>query len=329
MPTSDGETIILPAPSPTQTYVTVSALDAGHITLPERLFITDADPQKKRTVPSMAFLIQHPLPEPTNIIFDLGVKRDIESYTPAQHAHILQRQPVTVHPDVTDSLQKGGLHPSDIHKVILSHVHWDHIGTPSDFPNSEFFVGSGTQHILAHGDGPYYPAELFHADELPANRTFEFPPTANSEPGKASEQQIPHTWYPLAGFPAVIDFFNDGSIYIVDARGHMSAHLNLLLRVGPKKWVYLGGDCCHDPRILTGEKGIAMYDDGRGGVRSVHVDLDSAAEMVKRVRLLMGEGRVVQQEKNGDRKEVVVEVVVAHDEVWRKGNAGRFWPGRL
>ena len=129
----------------------------------------------------------------------------------------------------------------------------------------------------------------------------------------------------MAGFPAVIDFFGDGSVYIVDAPGHLFGHVNLLARVADKRWVYLGGDCCHDPRILRGEKGIALYDDGKGGLRSVHADTHAAEGTVKRIAGLLREGKV---KEDGDGV-VSVEVVVAHDGEWRERNQGRFWPGKL
>jgi glyoxylase-like metal-dependent hydrolase (beta-lactamase superfamily II) len=215
--------------------------------------------------------------------------------------------------------------PEDIDVVILSHVHWDHVGTSSDFTKAKFVVGSGTLHLLANGGGPLYPAELFNADELPWDRTIELPPIRQSDAPKAAANQTTHSWSPLAGFPAVVDFFGDGSIYIVDAPGHLTGHVNLLLRTGPGKWVYLGGDCCHDPRILSGEKGIAMYDDGRGGQRSVHADTEEAAGTVQRIARLLGKGKV--REEGG--ADVEVEVVVAHDAAWRERNRGRFWPGVL
>lgn len=129
----------------------------------------------------------------------------------------------------------------------------------------------------------------------------------------------------MAGFPAVIDFYGDGSLYVVDAPGHLTGHVNLLARVGERRWVYLGGDCCHDKRILSGEKGIAMYDDGCGGQRSVHKDTEEAARTIERIGALLKEGNVV--EEGG--AEVEVEVVVAHDGVWRERNRDRFWPGTL
>ena len=105
-------------------YVTVSALEAGQLTLPESLFVTDADLEKRATVPSLSFLISHPAADgkTTKIVFDLGLKRDLSKYPPAQQAHIANRQPVILHPDCADSLRAGGLDPAkDIDIVILSH----------------------------------------------------------------------------------------------------------------------------------------------------------------------------------------------------------------
>jgi glyoxylase-like metal-dependent hydrolase (beta-lactamase superfamily II) len=335
MSPSDPSIVHLPAPRQNQNYVTISALDGGYLTLPEKLFVSDADPDKRTTVPSLSFLIQHPyfshnsnpqLSERTTLLFDLGLKRDFTGYRDAQLEHIAERLPTTGFPDVAESLIDGRLFPSAIGGVILSHVHWDHVGTPSDFTNARFMVGSGTLHLLAHGDGSLYPSSLFNADELPEDRTQEFPPVRPEDHSNASPRQASYTWHPLACFPNTIDFFRDGSVYVVDAPGHLTGHVNLLARVGPKKWVYLGGDCCHDPRILTGEKEIAEYGDGLGGVRSAHANTEMAENTVKDIAKLMMEGRVREE---GTEDEVEVEVVVAHDKEWRERNSERFWPGCL
>jgi glyoxylase-like metal-dependent hydrolase (beta-lactamase superfamily II) len=326
---SSHDTVVLPAAAQDQTYVTISALEAGQLTLPEKLFVTDADPERRATVPSLAFLIQHPSHTDSskieNIVFDLGLKRDFAGYREAQQHHIAQRQPTTVSPDAADSLRKGGLDPKDVDTVILSHVHWDHVGTPGDFSNADFVVGSGTIHLLANGGGPHYPASIFNPDELPAERTRELPPVRQEDIENTYARQSTHVWFPLAGFPAAVDFYNDGSVYIIDAPGHLIGHVNLLARIGPKKWVYLGGDCCHDPRILNGEKRIALYDDGKGGLRSVHADTDQAEQTVKSIARFLKEGNV-RMEGDG---EVQVEVVVAHDGGWAARNGERFWPGYL
>lgn len=348
-------------------YVTVSALDAGHLTLPESLFVTDAEPGKRATVPSLAFLIQHPSSPPgrahssvTNMVFDLGIKRDLSGYAPAQEAHMADRRPIITDPDCAASLRRGGgsdgngnggLDPAaDVDVVVLSHVHWDHVGTPSDFAAAAFVVGSGTLDLLRNGAGALYPADIFNDDELPAARTAELPPVdaagaAGAGGGSGEYVEPRHTpaaptatsllpaaaktwaWRPLAAFPAALDFFGDGSLWVVDAPGHLYGHINALARVGPRRYVYLGGDCCHDPRILRGEKGFATYDDGRGGTRSVHVHTSVARRTLDRIAEFVRES-ALEVEAEGEGK-VEVEVVLAHDAKWREANRGRFWPGHL
>ncbi|CAN9265770.1 unnamed protein product [Alternaria alternata] len=262
--------------------------------------------ERRATVPSLSFLIRH---GSSNLVFDLGLKRDFAGYREAQQHHIAQRQPTSVSPDVAESLRRGGVDPREVDTVMLSHVHWDHVGTPSDFTKAQFVVGSGTMYLLANGGGPLYPAEIFNPDELPDDRTSELPPVLET----------------LARLPATIDFYGDGSLYIIDAPGHLFGHINVLARIGPKEWVYLGGDCCHDPRILSGEKGIALYDDGKGGLRSVHADTDAAAATVKKIARFLKQGNV-KEEGDG---QVQVEVVVAHDKGWAEANKRRFLPGHL
>ena len=324
--------LTLPAAHPDQNYVTISALDSGQLTLPEKLFVTDADPDKRATVPSLSFLIRHPSRSPsgrdtTTIVFDLGVARDVKSYPPAMQTHIANRQPTIHHPDTADSLRLGSLDPaSDIDYVMLSHVHWDHVGTPSDFPKSQFIVGSGTLHLLENGAPPHYPKEIFDPQLLPRDRTKELPPTNPSSTTACSPSaQTSHKWSPLFSFPAATDFFGDGSLYIIDAPGHLFGHINILARTGSSRWVYLGGDCCHDVRILTGERDVALYDDGHGQLRSVHVDTDTAKDTLTKIRPLLNRGEV---EGEGGTK-VEVEVIVAHDGGWRARNPERFLPGTL
>lgn len=101
------------------------ALSAGHLTLPEKFFVHPASENTRRTVPSLAFLIQHHHPvtgKITRILFDLGLRRDVRRYSEAIQHHISTRQPLTTDPDVVKSLAKGGLSPDDIDYIIYSHV---------------------------------------------------------------------------------------------------------------------------------------------------------------------------------------------------------------
>lgn len=105
--------------------VQVHALSAGHLTLPEGHFVHPAAETARNTVPSLAFLIQHNVVESgraTNIVFDLGLRRDLKRYSEPIQRHAQTREPITTDPDVVKSLAAGGLTPDDIDYVVYSHV---------------------------------------------------------------------------------------------------------------------------------------------------------------------------------------------------------------
>lgn len=169
---------------------------------------------------------------------------------------------------------------------------------------------------------PESPSEIFVHDILPPEKTFEFPPVAIDDP-TAAPKQTDHDWRSLASFPAVIDFFGDGSLYVVDSPGHFPGHIALLARVAKNRWVLMGGDCCHDLRILTGEKGIAEFNQEGFGPRTMHVDTDAAKRTLGRINDVLE--RIELSRNNNEQ----VEVIVAHDAGWKERNPHRFFPNTL
>jgi glyoxylase-like metal-dependent hydrolase (beta-lactamase superfamily II) len=101
--------------------VSVHALSCGHFTLPEHQFVKPSDLEARRTVPSLAFLIQHKnqTGRVTRILFDLGLRRDLK--------HTENRRPIETNPDVVQNLARGGLRPDDIDYIIYSHVCSTHL----------------------------------------------------------------------------------------------------------------------------------------------------------------------------------------------------------
>lgn len=114
-----------PSPPLETATVQVHALSAGHFSLPEYQFVHPASQTARNTVPSLAFLIQHQdvsTGKKTRIVFDLGLRRDINRYSEPIRKHTESRQPMSTDPDVVKSLAAGNLTPDDIDYVILSHV---------------------------------------------------------------------------------------------------------------------------------------------------------------------------------------------------------------
>lgn len=319
----------LPSPASNQAYISLSALTGGFITLPERFFVSPSDPDAKRTVPSLVFLITHPgIPslqseeiKPIRLLFDLGLRSKSENYTPQQQSHLKGRQPVILEARIAEKLLNGGISAADIDYVLLSHVHYDHHGDPEDFTESHFLVGNGSLNILQSGLPGAGSHQHFQAGILPDDRSIELPAASNSFSSVniplRNGESISSKWEPVGPFPFALDLFGDGSIYVVDSPGHLPGHLNLLCRTGPQNWIYLGGDACHDPRLLTGEKAVGTWNDAEGHTLCIHLDKEVAEETIMRI----GNLKDIRSEN--------VEIVMAHDASWLEHHSHELFPANL
>jgi glyoxylase-like metal-dependent hydrolase (beta-lactamase superfamily II) len=329
-PTQD---MLLPPPRRDQTVVTVSAIEGGFITLPDACFVTPSNPEDRRTVPSLAFLLEHTRPspfrhdasseKPLRLMFDLGLRSELRRYIPAQQAHLQHREPYSLGPGAAKALQDGGLTPADIDVVVLSHVHYDHHGDPEDFQRSTFIVGPGSLDILQGGlPGSTATHQAFDPDLLPKNRTVEFPPVTHS----GTEIKLPDgtsvewRWAPVGPFPAGLDIFGDGSVYVIDSPGHLPGHIMLLCQTGLGQWRLLGGDAYHDPRLLTGERDIGTWVNDHGETVCIHLNREGAEESIRRVRQLITSTAQSTQE---------VDIIMAHDTEWYRKNRHRMFPNSL
>lgn len=323
-------TTLPPPTGPSQAYWDISILDTGHLTLPLRILIdplpaptpSNPNPNHYPLTPSLAFFLRHShSPTGTPTLFDLSISPSAASPTAndgplsplALEGIKALFSPLHIPLTVPDALTKGGVHTDDIEHVFLSHLHWDHIGDPRWFKRADFIVGEGARSLLDTGY-PHDPNSEFKADLLPRDRTTFL----------SSEK-----WEPLGPFPNAHDFFGDGSLYVIDAAGHLPGHINVLARIAPtpespNNWVYLAGDSAHHCHLLTGQAKIAMTRDPSTGdvIDCWHADPKNAEEQIERMKQLA---------KMDGVDGVGVKVMLAHDGEWYEKNKGgpMFWPGKL
>ncbi|KAJ6475772.1 beta-lactamase-like protein [Mycena vitilis] len=275
----------------------VSALEAGLITLPMALYVKGAPPTEVVVCPSIAFVLRHSS-SGAQLVFDLGIPRNTEPLPPAVKAVIAKYVPV-------QSLQKGGLAPAEVETVMLSHLHFDHIGDHSPFTRATFVIGGDIQDELRTGY-PHTPSSDVFASSVPLDRTRFLAPSEFTSS--------------IGPFPRALDYFGDGNLYLVDAAGHMAGHINVLARTSAGgSWIYLGSDTAHDVRLLTGEKEVGEVPDPRtpGAMICAHVDKEVAIKHIERVGALM--------------KVPGVHVLMAHDWKWYEENKGgeAYFPGKI
>jgi glyoxylase-like metal-dependent hydrolase (beta-lactamase superfamily II) len=137
---------------------------------------------------------------------------------------------VKVEKDIPEQLTENGLPLSSVNAIIWSHSHIDHVGDPSLFPSSvNLVVGPGfrSEHM------PGYPA---NPQALLLDSAF----TGRS----VREVDFSTSSLTIGGFRA-IDYFQDGSFYLLDAPGHTMHHLCALARTTQESFVLLAADACH------------------------------------------------------------------------------------
>ncbi|KAM6510428.1 hypothetical protein FSOLCH5_010868 [Fusarium solani] len=180
---------------------------------------------EKLNFKTMCFLIEH---EGEHILFDCGSRKDFWNGSPHTQSMIGGHVPaVEIKYGVDEILTMRGFNLHDLKAIVWSHWHWDHIGDGSKFPaGTDLVVGPGFTKNFVPG-WPENPKSPVLASDLQGHRIHE-----------------PEFSLTVAGFPAV-DYFGDGSFYLLDVPGHAIGHICGLARTTPETFVFMGGDCCH------------------------------------------------------------------------------------
>lgn len=190
-------------------------------------------------IPSYSFLITPSSGK--HILFDLGVRKDWENMAPAVVDRIKKNGwTLKIEKDVAEILDEQasdvGVSSKDIDAVVWSHYHWDHQGNVSLFPSStDLVVGPGFKEAFTPG----YPTN----PKAPVNESDYKGRTLREIDFKKEGNGL------VIGNCDALDFFGDGSFYLLDTPGHAIGHICGLARVttSPDTFILMGGDACHHP----------------------------------------------------------------------------------
>ncbi|KAJ7327607.1 hypothetical protein DFH08DRAFT_816447 [Mycena albidolilacea] len=180
--------------------------------------------------PMYSFLIEHKSSQ-KRLMFDLGIQKDPEN-TPPAFASVFSSGFAQLEPyrDITVLLQNEGINLTSIDAVVWSHVHFDHVGDMSTFPNStKLIIGLDTD-LATFLESPTAPLQESDFIGHDINRV-----------------NFANMTLTVSGLKAV-DYFSDRSFYLVDTPGHLLGHLTALACVTPTSFVVLGRDTFHHTR---------------------------------------------------------------------------------
>ncbi|KAK6530723.1 hypothetical protein TWF281_007562 [Arthrobotrys megalospora] len=204
--------------------------------------------QEKLNVGGFGYLVTHTELSPVSgeerirkVLFDLGPPKDWKSDLPEP---LVKRvgsweddgAVITIEKHVSEVLEDGGVDLNTIEALIWSHAHWDHTGRPSLFPPAvNLIVGPSVSSKFSPGY-PENPDAPFLSQEFAGRNV--------------TELSFESSTLTIGGMKA-IDFFNDGSFYILDAPGHADGHINALARTTISQdslddtFIFLGADSYH------------------------------------------------------------------------------------
>ena len=170
-------------------------------------------PFMKVPMPMYCYLIEHPK---GRVLVDTG-----ENYERRDENAIMEESD-----SIIAQLAKLGYTPDDIDYVVISHLHQDHAGYLSDFPNAKILIRK------AELQAAWWPEVYEHGFDLrdyENTRNFKFIQLDRDED---------------------YDIFMDGRIVLVDTRGHSRGHQSVALDLPNSGKILLAIDAAPDKAML-------------------------------------------------------------------------------
>jgi N-acyl homoserine lactone hydrolase len=184
------------------------------------------DEWRDEAIPVNVFLIEHP---EGLCLFDAGqtAQAAAPGWFPRWHPFFrLSRFELTPEEEVAPQLRSRGIEPQQIRRIVLSHLHTDHVGGLDAFAHAEVIV-SRREWERATGVGGRVRGYL------PQRWPRGLEPTLVDFDGGS-----------IGPFHSSFDVAGDGRLLLVPTPGHTPGHAALLVLNGERSWL-LVGDMAH------------------------------------------------------------------------------------
>ena len=220
-----------------------------------RLINTLRDSEWTQPLPIYAWVIEHP---EGIIVVDTGetARATQPGYFPSWHPYyrLGLREFVKPEQEIGPRLSEIGISPKDVRWVVMTHLHTDHAGGLSHFPDSEILV-SLTEYQIARGTAGRMRGYLNqHWPDWFSPRLITWEPTA------------------VGSFPKSLTLTSAGDVHLVPTPGHTPGHLSVVLEKNNRIY-FFAGDVSYTEQLMSQQK-----------VDGVAPDVPTAQQTLKRVR---------------------------------------------
>ncbi|ETN40983.1 uncharacterized protein HMPREF1541_05263 [Cyphellophora europaea CBS 101466] len=226
-------------------------------------------------VPDWAFLVKD-CDTGRLLLWDYGLSGDADEFTPFVRQNLLEElQPCSPRKSVAEQIAEKDekqLSAKGLGTIIFSHAHWDHCRPFwKDFPIAKAFFGPGT---LAHCT----PGHLENPSSQWDGRIFD------EDEGLRRCQELAGPWVQFGPFERAMDFFGNGSFWVIQAPGHMPGNLIAAARLRIGTWVVMAGDCCHARQIYDGLHDFAVFKLPGGQTGCLQEDVSTARSTLGKIK---------------------------------------------
>lgn len=222
-------------------------------------------------IPIYCYLLKH---KKGNYLIDTGIdmsfqKKEYGSQIPSMDPDKVCKGHQQKGQSAAEYLEKNNI---KIDGIFISHLHFDHTAGLIDLPQYKSVIMASSEPICEPYP-PYYGDYFKHIKEY---NLIDFDVATNIE---------------LLG--KTIDFFGDGSFYVVLTDGHSEGHLSFLVNTQPYKYFIAGDAYIFESEELV-EKGPGIYtvdyEKGHDVIRNI-IKFDNEYENVK---VLTGHGKSIE-----------------------------------
>lgn len=195
-------------------------------------------------IPINVFLIEH---KDGLVLFDAGLDPAVDTdpnyiSNPIVRffRHKLFRLHIEQDDTLTAKLNELGYGACDIRKVVVSHLHFDHVGCIKEVPDAELLVSRDEWRLLSnpHSERDFIFRE--HIDLPKAKwRQIDFSKTDDAL---------------LSDFDDCYDVMGDGSLVVLPTPGHTAGSISMLVRTEARAPLLLVGDLTYEADLLMNDQ---------------------------------------------------------------------------